>query len=135
MHPRRYRALLRGPSLPPLERMYPRHRFIQCYSRQGRVAVLVEFALEKPHTAESSEFTDFSRNIAMHIAVMNPQSTSGLLRQRYDKDPTVTVEAALSALGSLVGDRITISRFVRWDTQGQPPSVMEPALAMRQRRD
>ena len=128
-------TLLCGRSASPLDRMYPPHRFIQCYSRQGRVAVLVEFAFEKPHTAESPEFTEVSRSVAMHIAVLNPQSTPGLLRQRYDKDPSITVEAALAAVATLVGDRITISRFVKWDTQSQPPSLMEPALAMRQRRD
>jgi len=132
--------------------MDPRHRFIQCYSRQGRVAVLVEFGLEKSDTAESPEFAELSRRIAMHIAVLNPQSTRGLLRQRYDKDPnpqfaggllrqrynkdpTATVEAALTAFAAQVGDRITITRFVRWDTQPQPPSVLEPAVAMRQRRE
>jgi translation elongation factor EF-Ts len=114
--------------------MDSRHRFIQSYSRQGRVAVLVEFSLEKSETAESPLFTELSRCIAMHIAVLNPQSTPGLLRQRYDKDPRFTVEAALAVAADQLGDRITISRFVRWDTQPQPPSLLEPALAMRQRR-
>jgi translation elongation factor EF-Ts len=114
--------------------MDPRHRFIQCYSRQGRVAVLVEFGLERPRTAESTEFAELSRSIAMDIAVLNPQSTAGLLRQRYDKDPSITVEAALAAVGTQLGDRITVTRFVRWDTQPQGPSVLEPAVAMRQRR-
>jgi translation elongation factor EF-Ts len=115
--------------------MYPHHRFIQCYSRQGRVAVLVEFAFENPRTAASPEFTELSRNLAMHIAVLNPQSAPALLRQRYDRDPSISVEAALDAVARLVGDRIIVGRFIRWDTQSQPPSVMEPALAMRQRRD
>ena len=117
-----------------LDSSYPRHRFIQCYSRQGRVAVLVEFGLEKSHTAESPEFTEISSSIAMHIAVLNPQSKSALLRQRYDRDPTATVEAAMAAVATKVGDRITITRFVRWDTQLQPPSFLEPAVAMRQGR-
>jgi hypothetical protein len=60
--------------------MDPRHRFIQCHNRQGRVAVLVEFGLEKAQTADSVEFTELSRSIVMHIAVLNPQSTAGLLR-------------------------------------------------------
>ena len=66
---------------------------------------------------------------------MNPQSTTGLLRQRYDKDPPAAVEAALTAFATKVGDRITITRFVRWDIQPQPPSVLEPAAVMRQRRE
>jgi hypothetical protein len=125
--------------------MEPRHRFIEGYSRQGRVAVLVEFGHEKLQTAESREFAELSRSIAMHIAVVNSQSTPALLRQRYDKDPNpqflrglfrqryvkdpVTVEAALAALATQVGDRITIIRFVRWDTQPQRPSQPEPAVA------
>jgi len=135
VRPRRHGlALLGGPSTSPLDRMDPRQRFIQCYSRQGRVGVLVEFGFEKSHTAESAEFTELSRGIAMHVAVLNPQSPRGLLRQRYDRDPTITVEAALAAVATQLGDRLTIIRFVRWDTQSQPPSVLEPAVAMRQRR-
>ena len=99
------------------------------------MAVLVEFGFDNPRSAESPEFTKLSHGIAMHIAVLNPGSTPGLLRQRYDKDPGVTVEAALTAVSTLVRDRITITRFLRWDAQPQPPSVGEPALAMRQRRD
>jgi translation elongation factor EF-Ts len=114
--------------------MNPRHHFIQCYSRQGRVAVLVEFGHEKSPTAESAEFTELTRSIAMHIAVLSPQSTQGLLRQRYDKDPGITVEGALAALATRLGDRITITRFIRWDARPQPPSVLDPAVAMRQRR-
>ena len=117
-----------------VDRMGPSHRFIQCYSRQGRVAVLVEFGFEKSQTAESAAFTELSRRVAMHVAVLNPQSTSGLLRQRYDQDPNTTVEAALAALSTQVGDRVTITRFVRWDVHPQPPSLLEPAVAMRQRR-
>ena len=130
--------------------MEPRYRFIESYSRQGRVAVLVEFGHEELHTAESPEFAELCRSIAMHIAVLNPQSTPRLLRQFYDKDRNpqfigrrtrprsiedfVTVEAALAAVATQVGDRITIIRFVRWDTRPQPPSGLEPAIAMRQRR-
>jgi translation elongation factor EF-Ts len=128
------RAVLGGPSTSPLDRMGQRHHFIQCYSRQGRVAVLVEFGLDKSQTAESPAFTELSRSIAMHIAVLNPQSAPGLLRQRYDKDPTTTVEAVLAAVSAQVGDRITITRFVRWDAQPGPPPLLEPAVAMRQRR-
>jgi translation elongation factor EF-Ts len=130
--------------------MQPRHRFIECYSRQGRVAVLVEFGHEELHTAESPEFAELSRSIAMHIAVLNPQSTPVLLRQYYNKDPNpqfmrslpplrcnehpVSVEAAMAAVATQLGDRITIIRFARWDTRPQPPSGLEPAVAMRQRR-
>jgi translation elongation factor EF-Ts len=114
--------------------MYSRHHFIQCYSRQGRVAVLVEFGFDNLHSAESPEFTELSHGVAMHIAVLNPLSTPALLRQRYDRDPKITVEAALAAVSGLLRDRITITRFIRWDAQPPPPSIMEPALAMRQRR-
>src|SRR5277367_1603752 len=121
--------------------MGPRHRFIDCYSRQGRVAVLVEFGHENMQIAESAEFADLSRGIAMHIAVLNPQSTPVLLRQQYKRDQNpqlllrprhvdelFTVEDALAAVGTQVGDRITIIRFVRWDARPAPPSLLEPAV-------
>ena len=127
--------------------MEPRYRFIDCYSRQGRVGVLVEFGHDELRTPESPEFADLSRNIAMHITAVNPQSMPVLLRQYYkrDQDPLFlrrpryvddrfTIEAALAEVSTKVGDRITIMRFVRWDTKPPPPSLLEPAVAMRQRR-
>ena len=115
-----------------LNGMHPRHRFIQCYTRQGRVAVLVEFGHETVLIAGRPEFVELSRDVAVHIAVLNPPSTQALLRQRYVKDPAISVEAALTAVATLVGETITITRFIRWDTE--PPPALEPAVGMRQRR-
>ena len=117
--------------------MYPHLRFIQSYVHHGRVAVLVEFGLETWLVTKSADFLELSRNLAMHIAALDPGSLEALLHQAYAKDPGLTVEKALAAGSALLGERISITRFVRWVNEPPPePPVppKDPAVAMRFKR-
>jgi len=102
-------------------RTYPHHRFIQCYTHHGRIGVLVEFALETWLVTKSPEFAELSQRFARHIAIANPSSLEELLQQAYASEPATTVDAALTAAAALLGERVTVTRFVRWDTGLQPP--------------
>jgi elongation factor Ts len=119
--------------------MYPHLRFIQSYVHHGRVGVLVEFGLETWLVTKSPEFLELSRNVAMHIAALDPDSLDALPRQAYAKDSALTVEKALTAGSALLGERITITRFVRWANEESPtpePSVPpeDPAPAISLKR-
>lgn len=122
-----------------LDRMYPHLRFIQSYVHNGRIGVLVEFGLETWLVTKAPEFLDLSRGVAMHAAAANPESLDTLLEQSYVKDPAITVEKALAAGSTLLGERISATRFVRWNNDPQrstePPTPPKaPATAKRQRR-
>jgi elongation factor Ts len=119
--------------------MYPHIRFIQSYVHHGRVGVLVEFGLETWMVTERPEFQELSRGLAMHIAGLDPESLDALLLQRYAKDLAITVAQALAAGSAQLGERISVTRFVRWINEAQrppdPPNPpKDPAAAMRLKR-
>ena len=132
-------AWVPGPSTSPLDRMYPHLRFIQSYVHNGRIGVLVEFGLETWMVTERPEFQELSRSLAMHIAGLDPESLDALLVQAYAKDPAITVAQALAAGSAQLGERISITRFVRWVNEPpRPPDPpvppKDPAVAMRTKR-
>jgi len=100
--------------------MYPHHHFIQCYSHHGRVAVLVEFGLETWLITERAEFLELSRNIAMHVAGLNPESLQALLEQPYARDPSLKVKELLDSSSKALGERITVTRFCWWENDHPP---------------
>jgi len=116
------------------------HRFIQSYTHNGRIGVLVEFVFELSVTAQAQAFSGISKDLAMHIAATNPENIEALLAQPFVKDDSVTVEQWLAEASVMLEDKIEISRFVRWDTEpgAKPPQPSEPpsgpAVVMRLKR-
>jgi elongation factor Ts len=132
-------TLPRGHSSAALDRMYPHHRFVQAYTHQGRVGVLVEVGLETWMVTQRPEFTEFTRDLAMHIAGLSPDSVEALLGQAWARDPSNTVSAVVAEVCKVLGERITVTRFVRWDNEPVPPSPSptpprDPAVAVRLKR-
>ena len=117
--------------------MYPHNRFIQSYCHQGRIGVLIEFGLETWIVTQEEAFLAFSRDLAMHVAASNPASVDAMLAQPFVKDPAITISTALSDASKQFGERISITRFVRWDQEPprqEPLPPREPAVAVRQKR-
>ena len=86
----------------------------------GRMASLVEVNCETDFVARTEEFVQFCRDLAMHVAAMQPRSVakedgaaSGLLGQPFVKDPSVTIQDLLQGLVAKTGERVVIKRFVR----------------------
>jgi hypothetical protein len=71
--------------------------------------------------------------VLAHGVVQQDEPIHGLLRQMFALQPLTSVERALSDTSSRLGDRITITRFVRWDAD---PSTepRRPAVAMALKR-
>jgi hypothetical protein len=114
---------------------YPHPRFIQSFAN-GSLGVLVEFGLETWRAAERPEFLRLSHTVAEYVAAMNPESLDALLRHATGKHPSRTVEKLLAVHSGVVGERISVTRFVRWgclpDRAPVPPR--DPAMAVRLRR-
>ena len=111
-------------------------KYIQSYTHNGHIGVLVEFGLESSMPPRSEEFIDFSRDVAMHIAAENPSDISEFLTQQFIKDPEKTTEQLIQQMILKCEENIKITRFIRWDTdpvkpesKGPPPK--SPAVAMR----
>lgn len=119
--------------------MYPHNRFIQSYCHQGRIGVLIEFGLETCLVTQQEAFLAMSRVLAMHVAASNPDSVDSMLSQPFTRDPEGTVAKVLAKASAQLGEKITITRVVRWDQEPKPPTEestppRSPAMAARLKR-
>ena len=107
---------------------YPRHRFIESYSHQGRIGVLVELGLETRAITADPRFRAFATALAMHVAAMSPKDAGDLLGQQFVKNPGQTVQAALAEASARLKERIAVMRLVRWDhdQNASPPQSPVP---------
>jgi elongation factor Ts len=71
------------------------------------------------------EVARLAKAIAVHIAAAAPDSVEALLQQPFIKDTAVTVGELLKNTSNQLGERITVTRFVRWDSE-TPPTLSTP---------
>jgi elongation factor Ts len=91
---------------------------------QGRIGVLIEFGTETSIIADTAEFHQFAQDIAMHVAAQNPSDLASLLDQPFVKDQANSIRNVISQFCGSARERVTITRFVRWDQEW--PSSPEP---------
>ena len=110
---------------------------IEVYVHQGnKIGVMVEVNCETDFVAKNEEFSRFTKDIAMHIAAMNPRyikkedipkevlrknndqesfiKETCLLEQPFVRDPQKTIQECLNSLILSIGENILISRFIRY---------------------
>lgn len=91
----------------------------------GTVGTMVELLCETDFVAKNEEFKKLARDIAMHATATNPQFLkkedagdgafdSVLLEQSFIKNPEVTITNLLEGATQKFGERVEISRFVRY---------------------
>jgi len=79
----------------------------------GKIGVIMELNCETDFVARNEEFKQLAREIAMHIAAMNPKDSEELLSQSFIKDEEKTIQdLVIEAVGKL-GENIKIGKFVR----------------------
>ena len=98
----------------------------------GRIGVLVEVNCETDFVANTEDFRQLARSVAMQVAAMNPQLISAderagnpqlegsdeelcLLSQPFIKDGSRTIAALVSETVAKTGENIRIRRFVRFE--------------------
>lgn len=81
----------------------------------GRVGSLVELRSETDFVSRNDEFGALARELAMHIAAMNPQSIDELLAQPYIRDEKKTVADLVKNASASFGERIEIRQFARFE--------------------
>ena len=98
----------------------------------GRIGSLVEVDCETDFVARTPEFLQFCRDVAMHVAAMEPRYIKPddvpaaersspetlkavcLLEQPFVKDQGTTVQELLKALIAKTGENVVIKRFVKF---------------------
>ncbi|OHA91702.1 MAG: hypothetical protein A2832_01475 [Candidatus Zambryskibacteria bacterium RIFCSPHIGHO2_01_FULL_44_22b] len=78
------------------------------------VGVLLELLSETDFVAKNPDFKSVAKEIAMHIAAMNPADTAELLGQPFIKDPAKNVSDLINNTVQKFGERTEIGRFTRF---------------------
>lgn len=90
----------------------------QYTNENGSVGVIVEINCETDFVARTDNFLGFCSNVAKHIAVAKPADVEELLAQKFVDDDTKTISDLVSDATVAIGEKISIRRFVRYETTG-----------------
>lgn len=90
--------------------------WVDAYSHNGRIGVLVEVHCETDFVARNPDFKNFAHDLSLQISSMNPQNVEELLAQPFIKDERQTVNQLLTDLTAKMGEKIVIARFTRYET-------------------
>ncbi len=92
----------------------------------GNVGTMVELLCETDFVAKNEEFKALARDIAMHVSASDPkflkaddegaeaEPESVLLTQPFIKNPDVTITNLVQQATQKFGEKIEVSRFVRF---------------------
>ena len=78
------------------------------------IGVLVELLCETDFVSKNPEFKAVAKEIAMHVAAMNPDDTAELLGQPFIKDPGLNISDLINNTVQKFGERTEIGRFTRF---------------------
>ncbi len=110
---------------------------LEAYVHIGnKIGVLLEVDCETDFVARNADFIKFTKDLAMHIAAMDPKYVSEkdipaddaaaqedraafikekcLLNQAFVRDPGLTIQDYLNSLIAKIGENIIIKRFIRY---------------------
>ena len=89
---------------------------IEAYVHNNKkVGVILELKSESDFVSGNEEFRTLAKDAAMHIAASSPSDLDELMGQPYIKNPAVTVKELLNQAIQKFGEKIEISRFVKYN--------------------
>jgi elongation factor Ts len=114
---------------------------IEIYVHPGnKMATMVEVACETDFVARTEDFITLSKELALHIAAMNPRYIRAedvpadavpsdmkpekfyeevvLMKQAYVKDPSQSIEDRIKAAVAKLRENVVVRRFVRYEIGG-----------------
>ena len=110
---------------------------VETYIHAGnKIGVMVEVNCETDFVARNEDFIRFTKDVAMHIAAVNPKyirredipedvasqqknlnqfiEESCLMEQAFVRDPSKTIQDMINGLIASIGENIFIGRFTRY---------------------
>mgnify|MGYP000284672281 CR=1 FL=1 len=90
-------------------------------SDDAKVGVLVEVNCETDFAAGNEQFRSLEEKIAKHIAATNPADLDALNASEIDGK---TVAALVTEATATIGEKISLRRFVRYETEGRVASYI-----------
>ncbi|MBR1728170.1 MAG: elongation factor Ts [Selenomonadaceae bacterium] len=90
-------------------------------SDNGKVAVLIEVNCETDFAAKNENFRKLEKDIAEHIAKTGPKDLDALNASKLGGK---TVETLVTEATATIGEKISIRRFVRYESKGKVTSYI-----------
>ena len=90
-------------------------------SKDGKVGVLLEVNCETDFAANNENFRALEKDIAEHIATAAPKDVDAL---NASKIGGKTVETLVTEATATIGEKISVRRFVRYETKGRIASYI-----------
>jgi len=87
-------------------------------NEDATVGVIVEVNCETDFVAKTDHFKAFCKDVAMHIANASPADVDALMEQSFAANPEKTITDLVSDATVAIGEKISIRRFTRYETQG-----------------
>jgi len=81
----------------------------------GKIGVLVALLCETDFVARNEQFKQLGRELAMHIAAMNPKDVAELVLQAYVRDQDITIDFLIKDYIGKIGENIRIGEFCRFE--------------------
>ena len=88
---------------------------VACYV-DGKIGVLIELNCESDFVAKNPQFSEIANEIAKVVATANPANVEELLGCATPADGTV--EEYLKSKIAIIGEKIAVRRFVRYESEG-----------------
>lgn len=85
-------------------------------SEDGKVGVILEVNCETDFVGKTDGFKELAAAIAKQVAEVNPADVTALLASEIEGQ---TVEAMVTAAVAKIGEKISVRRFARYETEGQ----------------
>lgn len=80
----------------------------------GTAGSMVEVACETDFVANTPEFENLCKEIALQVVSMDPKNVDELLKQDYIRDSSKTIEELVKDLIGKTGENIRVIRFSRF---------------------
>ncbi|MDR1644059.1 MAG: translation elongation factor Ts [Clostridiales bacterium] len=87
-------------------------------SEDGNKGVLVEINSETDFVAKNADFKAYVASVAKQALNSSAAETEALLAEKWVEDESVSVKDALVQKTAIIGERIDIRRFVRFEKSG-----------------
>ncbi|MBU2542994.1 translation elongation factor Ts [Patescibacteria group bacterium] len=78
-------------------------------------AALVEVLCETDFVARNADLQKMANNLAMQVVAMDPADVAELLAQDYIRDPQITIEELVKQTSGILGEKLVVNRFVRYE--------------------
>ena len=78
------------------------------------MGLLVEVLCETDFVSANEEFVNLANQVALHIGAMAPETVEELLEQPFLLNPELTVKQMVDNVTQKTGERVEISKFVKY---------------------